>query len=92
MQASKTVSTASRIGKPRWLVFFFLPKTFSTTFFSQHFQSSTHSTVIKRKNRLIPCEKIQVQNVGCCQFCKERILLISEALSYRLVLVNQMQK
>ena len=54
---------------------FLLPsKNIFNHFFSQHFQSSTHSTVIKRKNRLIPCEKIQVQNVGCCQFWKERIL------------------
>ena len=78
-------SFCSRISKLRWLVFFFLPKTFSTTFFSQHFQSSKHSTVIKRKNRLILCAKIQVQNVCCCQFWKERILLKSDSLSYRLV-------
>ena len=84
MQRSKDPEMISRISKPRWLVFFFLPKTFSTTFFSQHFQSSKHSTVIKRKNRLILCAKIQVQNVCCCQFWKERILLKSDSLSYRL--------
>ena len=64
---------------------FLLPsKNIFNHFFSQHFQSSKHSTVIKRKNRLIPCEKIQVQNVCCCQFWKERILLKSDSLSYRL--------
>ena len=69
---------------------FLLPsKNIFNHFFSQHFQSSKHSTVIKRKNRLIPCEKIQVQNVCCCQFWKERILLKSDSLSYRLAQLAQ---